>query len=251
MKVRIGGLLAAFVIFLLFLIAYLPASQVINRINLPANIKIYGISGTIWNGRAQQIEVNQLPVQDVDWSINPLALFIGRLNIDVRAGNARDAQAISFAGPISTRIFSEQNLQLSNFELYLPVDTVLARVPLPLPVNASGRFKATIAQLDYNERCNTLEGQGSWLNATVAGTKGPIDFGSYTAQLGCTEGNFAIEVSEPNKLGLSMQAEVNALFNQFSVAGQFKPDDTLPEEVHQAARLFGQPNNQGYTTFEL
>ena len=251
MKFRIGWLLAALLVFLMLLVIYLPASQVIGRITLPPQIQVYGITGTLWNGKAQQVDFNQLPVSQVRWEINPLPLLWGRLSLEVTGGNARDPQAISFSGPVSMSLFQPDNVRASDFELYLPVDSVLAKVPLPLPVNASGRFKAHIRTLNYESRCEALDGRGNWLNAAVAGTQGPIDFGTYTATLSCKDGNFAIQVAEPNMLGLSMEAEVGAQFDQFAVKGQFKPDDTLPAEVHQAARLFGQPDRQGYTSFQL
>ncbi|QPG05577.1 type II secretion system protein N [Salinimonas marina] len=251
MKFRIGWLLAALLVWLFLMVWYLPANQVIGRITLPPQIEVYGVSGTVWKGKARQVDFNQLPVSQVRWEINPLALLWGRLSLEVTGGNDRDPQAISFAGPVSMSVFSQDNVRASDFQLYLPVDRVLAKVPLPLPVNASGRFRAHIRTLNYEGRCEALDGRGNWLNAAVSGTQGPIDFGTYTATLSCKDGNFAIEVSEPNRLGLSMAAEVGAQFDQVAVKGQFKPDDSLPAEVHQAARLFGQPNSQGYTTFQL
>ncbi|HBN99945.1 MAG TPA: general secretion pathway protein GspN, partial [Alteromonas macleodii] len=35
------------------------------------------------------------------------------------------------------------------------------------------------------------------------------------------------------------------------VSGKFKPDNSLPQEVHQAARLFGAPDSSGYIGFQI
>lgn len=251
MKSTVAWVVGAILAFFVLLLIYLPANQVIGRLQLPSNITIYGISGTLWQGKAQQVDINGLPVANLQWQLKPLALLTGRLSLIIKGGNSRDAQAISFSGPISTGLFSYQRIQAHDFKLYLPVDSVLAQVSLPLPVNASGRFRSTIDSLDYDGQCKTLKGTGSWLNAAVAGTQGPIDFGTYTAALSCEQGDFVIQVDEPNMLGLSMQATVGSEFNRFTVNGRFKPADTLPEEVHQAARLFGQPGANGYTRFSL
>ena len=251
MKAKIGWIIGGILVFLFFLIAYIPASQVTTRVSLPENVSLYGVSGTVWEGKAEQVIVDGLPVNNVRWDVHTLWLLIGDLHISLKGGNVRSADAISFSGPLTTGVFSTDRISVSNFSAYVPVDRVLAQVSLPLPVNASGRFKLTIQTLDYDGQCNELNGQGSWLNAAVAGTQGPIDFGSYDAALTCTDGKFIVNVEEPNKLGLSMQAQADAQFNDISVQGRFKPDADLPKEVHQAARFFGQPNSNGYTQFKL
>ena len=96
-----------------------------------------------------------------------------------------------------------------------------------------------------------MSGTGDWLNATVAGTQGPIDFGTYSAKLRCEGDDIGISVSEPNLLGLSVDAIVAMNLKRINVEGKFKPDESLPEEVHQASRFFGQPDANGYIAVKL
>jgi len=251
MKAKIAWIVASVLVFLFFLIAYLPASQITTRLTLPDEVSLYEVSGTLWEGSAQQVVVNGLPVDNVSWKLHPAALLMGDIRVTLNGGNMRSPDAISFSGPITTGLFSQTRISAKNFVAYIPVDRILAQVSLPLPVNASGRFKLSLQTLNYNGQCNELNGQGSWLNAAVAGTQGPIDFGTYEAALSCADGKFIVNVEEPNKLGLSMQAQADAQFSNISVEGRFKPDNDLPKEVHQAARFFGQPDNNGYTRFKL
>ncbi|GGW90783.1 type II secretion system protein N [Alteromonas halophila] len=251
MKSRIlwcaGGLAA----FLFFLLAYLPAQQVIGRITLPANIAISGVSGTLWEGRARTVVANGLTINNTEWQLSPWSLLIGNLSGSIKAGNIRDASSIAFQGPFSLDLFSMQHVESENFLLYLPVDRVLAEVSLPLPVNAGGRFKVSLDSLSFGPACESLTGTGDWLNATVAGTQGPIDFGSYNATLRCEGEAIGVEVKEPNMLGLSMDAVIQPDFSGIRVSGKVKPDDSLPDEVHQAARFFGQPDASGYIPIQL
>lgn len=251
MKSKISWILGGIVAFLVFAIAYMPAVQVIGRVTLPQNVSIEGVSGTLFSGKAQTVVVNGLPINSFRWELNPLYMLIGKVNLDVKAGNVRDKNEIAFTGPITTGLFSQKTVITKSFTLYLPVDRVLAQVQLPLPVNAGGRFKVELDELHYGPSCRSLSGTGDWLNATVAGTKGPIDFGTYSAKLRCEGEDIGITVSEPNMLGLSIDATVAANMKQFQVSGKFKPDDSLPNEVHQAARLFGQPDADGYTRIKL
>ncbi len=251
MKSKVSWIIGGVIAFLLFAIAYMPATQVIGRVSLPSNISVSGVSGTLFSGKAQTLVINGLPISNVRWELSPLYMLMGKVKLDLKAGNIRDKNDIAFEGPITTGLFSQSTVNTENFTLYLPVDRVIAQVRLPLPVNAGGRFKVSLDELTFGPACQSLSGTGDWLNATVAGTQGPIDFGTYSAKLRCEGEDIGITVSEPNLLSLSMDAVIPTNMKNIRVSGKFKPDDSLPEEVHQASRLFGTPNNNGYIAIQL
>ncbi|WP_334038639.1 type II secretion system protein N [Alteromonas macleodii] len=251
MKSKVSWIIGGIIAFLLFAIAYMPAVHVIGRIALPSNVAVSDVSGTLFSGKAQTVVVNGLPINNVKWELSPLHMLIGKIKLDLKAGNIRDKNDIAFEGPITTGLFSQKTVNTENFTLYLPVDRVLAQVRLPLPVNAGGRFKVSLSDLTFGPACQSLNGTGDWLNATVAGTQGPIDFGTYSAKLRCEGDDIGILVSEPNLLSLSMDAVIPTTMKNIRVSGKFKPDNRLPQEVHQAARLFGAPDSSGYIAIKL
>ncbi len=251
MKSTLSLIIVSIVFFIFFLVAYLPAKQVIGRVDMPPNVSIEGVSGTIWDGRAHQVVAQGMPVKDVRWELSVWSLLVGRVHADIVAGNMRDPEAIAFKGPLNINLFNLQHVSAEDVSLYFPVDRVLAEVQLPLPVNAGGRFRVVVDELRFAPHCEQLQASGDWLNATVSGTQGPIDFGEYTAKLTCEGKGVSVKVDEPNKLGLSLHAILNDNFELVRVEGQFKPDPSLPDEVSQAARLFGQPEADGYTRFKL
>ncbi|MBU2978325.1 type II secretion system protein N [Alteromonas sp. C1M14] len=251
MKAKILWTFAAVVVFLFFVVLYMPASQVINPQMLPKNVNIYGVSGTVWHGKAQAVVIDGIPVTDVAWDIAGFPLLIGQLSADVKGGNLRDANEVSFKGAVNVSAFSPEQVNADDVLLFLPVDRILAHIQLPLPVDAGGRFRVRLDDFSFGPECQSMAGHGDWLNATVAGTRGPIDFGNYSAQLSCEGKDIGITVTEPNKLGLTLQAVLAANFNGFSVQGKFKPEADLPEEVHQAAAIFGAPDADGYISFSL
>ena len=250
MKSKLSIVLAGILIYLVFLIAYMPASQVIGRIQIPANIALGPVSGTLWNGTAKSVEVNGLLINELDWQLSFLPLLWGSVSLDLDAGNDRQSDEISFRGEITTNWSSFTRFDSDDFIIYLPTDQVLANVQLPLPVKAGGRFRVIINELEFNQRCQTLEANGEWLNAQVAGTQGSIQLGSFGAILSCVDNVIVADVAEPNMLGLSLIARVSGMRN-ISVTGRFKPDASLPDEVHQAAQFFGQQDAQGYREIKL
>ena len=251
MKSKILWTLAAVFVFLFFVVAYMPAAHLIQSQTLPKGVKIYGVSGTVWHGKAQAVVVEGIPVTNVEWDIAGLSMLIGSVHADIKGGNLRDSDEVSFKGELRTSLLNPETVESDDFLLFLPVDRVLAEVQLPLPVNAGGRFRARVEALSFGPDCNELTGFGDWLNATVAGTRGPIDFGNYSAQLRCEGKGIGITVKEPNMLGLSLDAILEQGFSNFSIKGKFKPDPSLPEEVHQAAAIFGAPGPDGYTEIQL
>ena len=244
MKQRVKWIAAGVVAYLIFLLAYLPAEHIVKRLPLPAHTQIQGVSGTIWNGRASSALLNGLPVDDLQWSLSPWYLLTASLHAQLTAGDTRDTGAISLRGPVTYSLVSGTT-ESEDLSMFLPVDLVIAQLPLPIPVNAGGRFKLDLEEMVFSSQCVTLAGQGQWLNASVSGTQGAITLGNFTADLTCDSGDIVVSVKQPNSFGLDADARVSPEFN-VSVDGQFKPDDTLPREVHQAAKFFGQPDAQGF-----
>ncbi|GAB5392103.1 MAG: hypothetical protein Altm1KO_16210 [Alteromonas macleodii] len=182
MKSKVSWILGGIIAFLLFAIAYMPAVHVIGRIALPSNVAVSDVSGTLFSGKAQTVVVNGLPINNVKWELSPLHMLIGKIKLNLKAGNIRDKNDIAFEGPITTGLFSQNSVNTENFTLYLPVDRVLAQVRLPLPVNAGGRFKVSLSDLTFGPACQSLNGTGDWLTRSVAGTLGHIDFGTYSCK---------------------------------------------------------------------
>lgn len=228
--------------YVVFLLIKLPATQVLGHMTLPPEVKLQGVKGTIWQGQASSAVLHGVPVNNIKWSLDFWPLLIGNISATVSAGNIRQLDEIAFNGQLS---FSSERMQMNDVQAYLPTNLMMTMIPLPFPVKAQGRFKVEINQLDYQQSCQALSGNGQWLNASVAGLKGMIDLGNFTAAMACENNNVVIRVNEPNRFGLTAQANITA-DAKFSVNGRFKPDATLPEEVHQAAQFFGQQDAQGY-----
>ncbi|MFT4937304.1 MAG: general secretion pathway protein N [Paraglaciecola sp.] len=249
MKLILKWVLLVVVVYIFFLSVKLPASQVLSLIDLPSDLKISGVSGTIWNGRAQQLTAHGLPVEDLSWELDVLPLLWGTVSAKVNAGNIREIDKISFSGDLS---FSASSLKAENFQSYLPTNLVISLMPLPFPVEAQGRFRMQLEELEYTQSCQMLIGKGQWLKAEVKGLDQNIILGNFDASLSCENGDVLLEVNEPNSFGLSAIARIaNNL--KYSIIGKFKPDPNLPREVQQAAQFIGKGKTdaQGYYPLEL
>jgi general secretion pathway protein N len=229
-------------VYIVFLIVKLPAVHVSSRIQLAEGVSVSGISGTIWNGHAQRAQINGLPINDLNWSLSFLPLLLGEISADIKAGNMRDVSQISTTGHVS---FSEQRLEADNLLAYIPANLAISLLPLPIPIQADGRFKVQLKEVDYQAGCQTFTGKGQWLNANFTGVTGVIELGNFDADLSCQEANIIVNVKQPNSFGLTAKATVPHNM-QFKIEGRFKPEANLPKEVHQAAQFFGKADADGY-----
>ena len=249
MKQQLTYTAGAVTLFLLFLLVKLPASQLIPRLPLPADVSVKGLSGTLWDGHADQVVVKGLAINNVNWQLRFLPLLLGKAALELDAGSARDSEQISIKGQVN---ISMSGLSAKNATLFAPTPLLMAQVELPIPVDASGRARINIEQLEYHqtEGCKALTGSGSWLNAGVAGFNGQVQLGNFEASLHCDNGPVEITTTPDNSLNLSAKAVVQNN-GKFSVNGQFKVSDSLPKEVHDAAKFFGRANAQGFYQIKL
>ena len=95
--------------FLLFGLFTLPAKAVLSFFETPG-ITLGGVSGTLWNGRAQAVRSGTLHIGSVEWQLDILRLFTGKLGADVRVtrgdGFAQGSIAAAPGGRITLRGFN-------------------------------------------------------------------------------------------------------------------------------------------------
>jgi general secretion pathway protein N len=230
------------VVYFIFLIVKLPAVHVLSKMQLPNGISVSGISGTIWNGNVQRAQAKGFPISDVNWSLSFFPLLLGEISTNIKAGDIRDVTQISVNGHVS---FKGQHLKVENLLAYIPTNLAISLLPLPIPIEADGRFKVELNEVNYEAGCQTFTGKGQWLNANFTGVNGVIELGDFDADLSCQDGNVVLHVKQPNRFGLTAKATIPANL-KFKINGRFKPEVSLPEEVHQAAQFFGKPDADGY-----
>src|SRR5688572_6224518 len=69
--------------FVILALVTFPASIVLSRLG-SAGIAASGVSGSIWNGKAQVLQISGTNVGSVEWDLHVLPLFTLHLNADVK-----------------------------------------------------------------------------------------------------------------------------------------------------------------------
>jgi general secretion pathway protein N len=240
------GLLA----YLIFLIVKLPASQVVYRVNNSPDVFISDVKGTIWNASASMLVVNNIAIEKVSWQTSFWSLLVGKIKLHINAGNLRASDKVSVQGPVSIDIFDQTHIQASDLSVYVPANMVIAKLSLPIVVDAGGRFKVQFDELDYHNACLTLRGKGEWLKAGIEGLGEPLDLGNFAAELSCIDEDVLVRIAPPNIFNLTADARIPKNL-KVRVDGRFKPADELPKQVKDAANFFGRTDQDGFYTIKL
>lgn len=241
-KANLGIFIVAY---LVFVFATVPAGVIVGLVDLPKNVKLGTVNGSLWNGRASAVEVDRDVITDVSWTLSPLSLLMGSLNADVKFGNARRKGDVSGRGNISTD-FSFESVGLNDFILRYPAGDLANKMKLAIPATLSGQVVFNINQFEQAKPyCEQLDGKVVWNNAAAKVFNKQVSFGKLGANLGCDKGQVSLEVKDKNPMGLQFKGLI-ADKGKFSGKGFVKPDGTMATDVHNTVQtMFGPADSQG------
>ena len=233
------------VAYLVFVLATVPAGVIVGLVELPKNVKLGMVSGSLWNGKASAVQVDNDIVSDVSWSLNPLSLVIGSINADLKFGKARIKGDISGNGNINTD-FSFSSVDLDGFVLRYPAADLARKMNLAIPATLSGQVVFNINQYQQAKPyCEQLDGKVTWNNAGANVFKKQVSLGKVAANLGCDKGQVSLQIKDKNPLGLQFTGLI-ADKGKFSGKGFIKPDGTMSTDVHNTVQtMFGPADKQG------
>ena len=71
--------------FLAFLVAWAPADRLyaLAEPRLPEDVALYGVQGTLWEGRATAVDAAGLRLDGLVWALHPADLLAGRVSLDL------------------------------------------------------------------------------------------------------------------------------------------------------------------------
>jgi general secretion pathway protein N len=239
--------------YVILVIAYIPAAHVASYVqnNNPKLPMVIGqVEGTLWTGKVDKIITQGIVMNNLRWDLSPWSLLVGKVSVDLNGGKIRESEQAYAKGNISASLFNLQRIGARELKLFLPARSVMAQLPLPVPVTADGRFRVDIEEFEFNNACVNLIGKGSWLKGTVSGPSGVIDFGNFDAKLTCEGEQFAIQIEPANKLNLDAKVLLSVA-GKYKIDGRFKPSNDMPREVQQAANFFGAADSDGFRKINL
>ncbi|TMP39981.1 type II secretion system protein N [Pseudoalteromonas rubra] len=246
MKKIISLVLVFLLAFSVFVAITMPASIVLqlSQGSLPRALSVGAVSGSVWEGRISEVRYENVQLNDVTWQLNGWGLLTGQVQGKVRFGSPRTLDEISGNSNFSMSLL-DKSAKLDDAILRFSVEQAMQQVTLPLPVDAKGRVILSIDEYRTGQPyCEALNGEISSPNIDIKGLTGWFSIGDMSGTLTCKSGDIAVTVDPENRLGLRADATLAANM-QFRVAGNIKPEASLPKEVHDAVKFLGRPDSEG------
>ena len=232
------------VAFVAFGLATLPAKVVLARLG-GYGVQAGGITGSVWRGTAQVLQVRGANLGRVTWNLHALPLFIGRLSVDLRATRSDGSVQASLSASPSRLRFADLNASLP-----------LSAFP---PGTIPGGWVGTLVL-----RLDTLELANGW-PTTASGTVEVIDV-TGPANNPTNMGRY--KVTFPSDPPPTVEGVVGALSDTggplevsgtvhlksdrtFLADGLVKARPDAPSDVAQSIQLIASPDAEGRRPFSL
>ncbi|WP_417487426.1 type II secretion system protein N [Maricaulis sp.] len=196
----IGRVLLVVGLLLVWLIALMPLKLVALAAGGAPVLGYRDVFGTVWDGRVYGLELNGVPVSELDVSLDPLALVTGRIGGEWRVSDR------SLRGSGTARL-SGSGLQLEATRLVVTLERLgLDAIP---GLDPRERVFVSLDRLDYRDgRCHQASGSartGALIGlARLYGQDGP----DLAGEVGCEDGRMVLDwvgVTE----GLSLEGRVS------------------------------------------
>ncbi|PKH85709.1 type II secretion system protein N [Colwellia sp. Bg11-28] len=231
--------------YIAFLVANTPLAMVINNAQLPKDIVLQGVSGSIWQGEVTKVTIDNNIIEKVKTTVSFWSLFSLSPSMQVTFG---DAMLSGPEGKLNLTVSSEQ-LALTEVELFMSANDIAKQLSLPIPLSAQGNvelFLSEIVIVTGNQlSCSKAEGDVSWSRAGVVALEQNIKLGKFSAEISCAEGDLLAKVSPKNNLGLSFDGGLTLATQKISGKGYLKPGAKFPSQLRSALSFLGRPDNQG------
>lgn len=188
------------------LVVYLPAAIVADwaESSVPG-LRISGVDGTALDGRASRVLYNDLPLEDLSWSVRPWSLLLARAGADISV--ATDAGGLEAT---VNRSLLGDGLRVSNLAGAASIEWVARRAGYTF-VPVSGRIRADIARLALDAGGGIVSARG---HVEADGLRWellnpPAPLGRAAAAIDATDGTATVKITDSDgPLALDGDAEL-------------------------------------------
>jgi len=228
------------VVIFIFLIYKLPAKFVYQQFSISSPIQLVGMSGSIWSGHVEQIQIQQLVLEKFDWHLSPWALLWG----DVSVAWTLNDTAVNFAGEL---VLSPSQVSIKNTQGQIDLLVMAQHLP-PQDFLLAGVINIDIHDLHIQQqKILNAEGDIRWYQAALLSPEN-IVFGDFNASLSNEAEHLVMQLTDTRgavdlsgKIQLSIQGDV-----EYSM--QVAIRDTSQPSLLEAFKQLGKPDEDGSVT---
>lgn len=227
-------------VYLAFVITLMPASFVLSYVNLPKDINIQKVEGSIWQANISEIHYKKLTLNKVSASLSIWSLLVFDPTLSISFG---DPLLLGPEGKFTVSgLLSE--LKISQGQLLVSANEIAKQLRLPIPMVASGDVNIHIETFMLGKPiCQQAQGSIAWKKAKITAFEQTISLGKLGATLNCEQGALALTIDPKNDLGLTFTAYVRS--RGVSGNGFLTPSKKFPPALKTVLPFLGSADNKG------
>lgn len=235
--------------YLITLLVTLPA-RIIYWLPLPNHIQLTQVSGTLWQGSAGQVLVDDNVINNVSWDWQVSSVFLGELVVDVSVPKRNNPFSLQGRLLASSTHVGAQSVKASG-----SLGALLNMAQTRLPLQTKGHWELNVSEYVVTAPgpvrwCDNLSGNASGDNIQVLVNGQWESLGSFPVALGCHDSHsVALTMKGDNDLSLAVDAHINS--QDIRASGTVKPTPKTPEGLAQLIQYMGKPDAQGRYSFRL
>lgn len=233
---------AAWLLFLLWrfpaAVAYDLASE-----SLGPQLRLAGLSGTLWHGRAEQLQYGNQPLGEVEWRLSASGLLVGRVwaDLNLRQDDGYLQGEVALPLPLSAA-----EAEFTGVRGRLPLQLLQPYLKqLPPILNGELSLKLGELALSGDGRLQRASGRLVWHQAGVSAPQ-PLEFGDLVMELeNAAEGGITGRLSD-NGGPLQLQAQLSLdPQGRYRLQGRVQAAPGAPAELRQSLGMLGRADAEG------
>lgn len=233
------------VFFVISCLLHVPIQSLFTLLPKVNGLSINGLSGTPWKGEANSILWKGVNYGETQWQIEAWHLFKGAGTYSVRFGKGSELQ-VRGKGTIGYRFFG--GAYAENLIISAPVETLMEKISIPVPVSLQGKLELTIDQFEQGNQqqwCQEATGKLVWSSGQIISPLGNINPDMVDADIICNENKINL-ISKQSSTDISSEFNVTLNPNRsYKAEGWIKPGVDLATDLREQLKWLGEPNAKG------
>ncbi|MFQ6372252.1 type II secretion system protein N [Shewanella sp. YIC-542] len=236
-----GKIVIGILLYLLFMIMLFPARVAVALMPLPSGVQLGGVSGSLWHGQADVLQIGSRQLERLSWQLQPSSLFTGVVQAQWQLGSR--ASAVNGKGIIS---WSSAGIAARQLRLDAPVGFLVGNRRLPFKTVLSGDISLLLDEGHQGQPlCGGLNGKLFLNHIGLNNQFGDYPLGNMAFSLQCVKGQVQLATDdEKNAIGVAG----TLLFKdqlQMEVNGRIRRTDGQSRDLQNSLGLLGKPDANG------
>jgi general secretion pathway protein N len=228
-------------VFFVGVVLFFPA-RVAYQWFMPAEIKVSGIDGTLWNGAAREANAGSVYLRELKWRIHPFELFTGRLGFAVETKLASGFLDGDFSFGITGTIAGR------NVNAAMPLQALQAGLGIP---GLQGGMSAQLSELEIEDGLPVVVNGVVNVSNLIVPLVQRDSLGGFKAEFLTQDASVVASVEDTDAV-IDIAGSLQIFSDRrYQFLAQLSATENTPAPVRQQMQFLGSADERGQHEFRL